>query len=68
MSAGLFELSEEDIQFIEASPNPEAIISLLVQYKQASMSKKTYTLEDVTKGFELAMKIAKEVKLDATID
>ncbi|HYT45509.1 MAG TPA: hypothetical protein VEP90_24500 [Methylomirabilota bacterium] len=61
-SAGLTELSEDDIQFIEASPHPEAIIPLLVQYKQEAMSKKTYTLEDVAKSFERAMQIAKGLK------
>jgi len=62
MSAGLTELSEDDIAFIDASPYPESIIPLLVQYKQATMAKKTYTLEDAAKGFELAMKIAKGLK------
>jgi hypothetical protein len=67
-SAGLTELPEEDIKFIEASPNPEAIIPLLVQYKQQAMSKDHYTLEDVAKSFELAMKIVKETKSDDASD
>ncbi len=67
-SAGLTELSEEDIKLIEASPHPEALIPLLVQYKQEAMSKKTYTIEDIAKSFDLAMRIVKESKLDATID
>jgi hypothetical protein len=65
MSAGLNELSEDDITFIEHHPHPEVVISLLVQYKEQAMSKKTYTLEDVAKSFELAMKIAKEVTPNA---
>lgn len=62
MSAGLNELSEDDIQFIENHPHPEAIIPLLVQYKQEAMNKKTYTLESIAKSFELAMNIAKQTE------
>ncbi len=63
MSAGLNELSEEQTRFIENHPHPEEIIALLIQYRDEAMSKKTYTIEDIAKSFDLAMRIVKESKL-----
>jgi hypothetical protein len=61
-SASINELSEDDIKLIEDHPHPEEVIQLLVQYKQATMKKEHYTLEQVAESFKLAMQIAKELK------